>query len=830
MRTLIPLVTILGSLYAVPGSADEQPSTPDENSCADHSDDRKCLQVLPDVRVSGRALPTGMQLLDSELIEQLPTGEGNLADLLRTNPAVSFSRDGRGSANSAVMRPEEFSFHGQPYYQNLFMIDGIDTTSDINPGSGGDLFSSPSLTGVVGGSSPQGYYLDVDLLEQVEVYDSNIPARFGGFTGGVVSSRIKRYDGNDFIDVRYGIQRDEWESFHLDPGDEEEFEQADSYNAEFTPTYRKDNYTLSAQQGLGENTGLTLGASRRSSTFLQTYTGETGLQHRTYYDDSIDNLHAKIDHQFSERLHASLSLRHADRTHDGLTSTRYDDMFTKSHNSWGIGGNLEYQLLSGARFTLDMALDRMSDQLDSDSNLFTRHESLEGSLPTQSGGYGDITQRQTTINLSPELVLPAMQLGASRHQISFGGDFKYSDSYYKRPETTTFLEYSCIQDNGSNGCIDQDGSGSSDYGDEYLSRAFYYGAGEVALDYTSVALYLEDQIEHGNWRFRLGLRAGYNNWLKNIDLAPRFSAEWDAFSDGSTRLLAGANRYYGRSFLRYAINDVVRSWSTLNFYDEDGNLTKETQYDDRSGNLDLNSPYSDELMLGWIQQAGPFNSTLKLVQRTSRDSIRRIEDDEGSYYYDNEGSSDTRSITWELDHARHPLRIGASETFARLSVGWRDIESDLQSDDAYDQEVEYDPIYYKGRLIDSSELPAWDYNTPLSVSLSTVTRIPAWNLTWSNFINLRSGGTIARDSGDDYTDSLGSRYDIYEDYTLDDLVTLDTKLLWKPRLWSASQGYLMVEVSNLFDDVISTNTSRYSSISDTYTPGRKLWLEVGMRF
>ncbi len=824
-NALTPFIAVLAGLYAAPAAADTAAKT--SNTC-NQDQSGTCVQALPDVTVTGREVATGLQVIDQELIEQLPTGEGNLAGLLRTNPAVDFSRNGRGSANSGVMRPEEFSFHGQAYYQNLFMIDGIDTTSDINPGSGGDLFSSPSLTGVIGGSSPQGYYLDVDLLEQVEVYDSNVPASFGGFTGGVVSAKVKRYDGNDFVDLRYGIQRDEWESFHIDERDQEEFDTADSYSAEYTPIYRKDNYTLSAQQGIGEDTGLTLGVSRRSSSFLQSYSDGLDRLHRVYYDDRIDNLHAKLDHRWHERLHTSFSLRHSDRSHDGLTSTRYDDMFTKSHSGWGLGGNLEYTLDSGARFNLDMALDRMSDELDSGSNLFTRHESLEGVLPTQSGGYGDTNQQQTAFSLSPELVLAPLAWGSSRHNLIIGGDLKYTKSLYERPEGAFFREYSCVIDNGSNGCVDQNGSGDSDFGDEYLARAFDYGAGKVSLGFTTAALYLDDRIERGNWQFRLGLRADYNSWLENLDVAPRLSATWDTFGDGSTRLTAGANRYFGRSFLRYAINDVIRSWNTLTYYDTNGNITKTTTYADRSRSNNLATPYSDELMLGWAQQLGPFNSSLKLVRRASRDSIRRSEDDDGNYYYDNSGSNDTDSITWTLDHAGHPLKLAGTETVASLSVGWKQTESDLQSDDAYDQEP--DPVYYKGRVIDGSELPAWDYNIPLNIGLSTITQVPEWNLTWSNFAKLRSGGTIARDSGDNYTDSDGSRYDIYEDYTLADLVTLDTKVQWKPRLWSSNQGYLMVEVSNLFDQVVSTKISRYDSISDTYTPGRKIWLEVGMRF
>jgi len=826
-NTISSVVAVLAGVYS--GFALSETSEQLVGDCSQSSNDTVCVQQLPELTVRAGRDHGGSQVVDQQAIEEMPVGEGNLADVLRTNPAVDFSREGRGSANSGVMRPEEFSFHGQPYYQNLFVIDGIDTTSDMDPGSGGDVFTSPSLVGVVGGSSPQGYYLDVGLLEQIEVYDSNVPASYGGFTGGVVDARVKRYQGEDFLSLRYGIQRDEWESFHIDEDDEEDFESADGIGADYTPDYRKDNYSLTAQQGLGDRSGLTLSASRRSSRFLQTYTDETDTEYRKYYDDWIDNVLARFDHRVSDRLDVGLSLRHADRTHDGLASTRYDDMFTKSHNAWGLGGNLDYRFASGAKLTLDMGIDRLSDEMDSESRVFTRHKSLEGRLPTQEGGYGDVLQRQTSYSLSPAFELAPFQVANTDHRLLIGSDLKYTDSYYERPESVIYRDYACVTA-ASEGCVDTDGSGISDYGDEYLKQEFVYGAGEVSLDYTTAAFYLDDRISWDNWQFRLGVRADYNSWLENIDLAPRLSADWDVFGNGSTHLLAGANRYYGRSFLRYAVNDQIRSWNKLDFYNSSGNIINTIEYEDESANYDLDTPYSDELMLGWVQQLGPVNSTLKLVQRAGRDQVRQLETDEGLVYYDNVGRSDTDSITWTLDHAAHPLRMGPTESVARLSMGWKDVSSDMQSDNAYDQGVEEEQVYYNDRLVSQDELPAWDYNTPLSISLSSVTRVLDWHLTWSNFVNLRNGGTIARDSGETHTDSNGVDYDVYEDYTLEDLVTLDTKLMWEPRLGNFSTGYLMLEVSNVFDDVISTKTSRFDAVSDSYTPGRKFWVEVGMRF
>ncbi|MBV0933763.1 TonB-dependent receptor plug domain-containing protein [Marinobacterium weihaiense] len=760
-----------------------------------------CSQELPSVTITGHELATGVQVIDQVLIEQLPTGEGNLADLLRINPAVDFSRNGRGSANSGVMRPEEFSFHGQAYYQNLFMIDGIGVNNDINPASGSSDYGTPGLTKTDGGSSPQGYYLDVGLLEQVEVYDANVPASFGGFTGGVVSARMKRYDGNDFVDLRYGIQRDEWESFHVDARDQDDFDNASGFSADFTPIYRKDSYHLSAQQGLSDRSGVTLGLSRRTSSFRQTEPDGD----KTYFNDRIDNLHTRLDTRWNDRLETGFSLRYAERRHDGITSPVYDAPYVQAHRGIGLGTNLEYHLTGGHTFTLDAGLDRLQDELDSGSN----HAFQDAAGGDSGGGFGDNERNQTSLTLAPRLALARQLWGATEHRITLGGELRYQEAHYNRPQDVT------IDQTLANG----------------MRIHSTYAKGEIGVDYWTRSLYLDDRIRWRNLNLRAGLRADYNDWLGNLDIAPRLSADWDLFGDGSTRLLAGANRYYGRSFLQYAINDALSGFYTRRVYLPNGAELPPKQGEDTSGPLDLATPYSDELMLGWVQQAGPFNSTLKLVQRDSRNGIRKTKSDDLELYY-NSGRSDTLSLTWELDHAEHPLMIGNSATVARLALGWKDSTSNTQGNhhlgesDSYEDFINREPVYYQGKLVDRSDLPAWDYNIPLSVSLSSVTQLPAWNLTWSNFINLRQGGTIARDTRKNTSEG----YDVYEDFSLEDLVTVDTKVQWKPRTWANSQGYVMVEVSNLFDQVINTNTSDLDAFSDRYTPGRKVWLEVGMRF
>ncbi|MFW6020712.1 MAG: hypothetical protein ACOCPR_01310, partial [Guyparkeria sp.] len=225
---------------------------------------------------------------------------------------------------------------------------------------------------------------------------------------------------------------------------------------------------------------------------------------------------------------------------------------------------------------------------------------------------------------------------------------------------------------------------------------------------------------------------------------------------------------------------------------------------------------------------GPVHTKLQFVNRESRDGILRIEEDDGLIYYRNEGRSSTDSLSLDIAMAQ-PLTLGATSSNATLGLSYRDTSrSSYQGSDGYDFEPEEDPIYYKGKVIDEDQLPAWDFNVPIDVRLQTVTHVPGWHLTWSNFFNLRQGGTVARDTFEDYRDpETGRDYDIYEDVDFDALLTVDTRIRWEPPIFKQARGYVQLEIQNLFNDSVDYSTSDYSAQS---TKGRSANLEVGLRF
>ena len=443
------------------------------------------------------------------------------------------------------------------------------------------------------------------------------------------------------------------------------------------------------------------------------------------------------------------------------------------------------------------------------------------------------------MSLVPKLTMATRIIGQVHHNIAFGAQLGRTSSYYERPEDIVFEQYWCVRDQGREGCRDQNGDGVSGPEDEYRARISNWYAGEVDVTYGSAGLHAEDRMQIGRWQLNVGLRIDWDDYLGNVDVAPRVSAQRDLFGDARTTLIAGVNRYYGRSFFRYALNDAISGWRDSTLFNADGSVRRVTTFDDRSGRSDLSTPYSDEWMLGWTQALGKLTARLQFVNREGRDGVSRARlcldptDSrcrEYDYIYTNEGRSSTQSVGLGLTTS-NPWRIGPTETAVILSLGYKDSTNNRQDDAGYDEQINVDLIYYDGQLTTVEDLPAWDYNVPFSTGLIARTIVPRWNVLWSNFVRLRRGGTIARDSGLDCDDDevvyCEGSYDIYEDFDFDGLVTVDTRIEWGPELMADAGGYVRFEVKNLFDATIDTNSSRLSD-RRRITSGRLFWVEVGM--
>ncbi|MCY3885787.1 MAG: TonB-dependent receptor plug domain-containing protein [Gammaproteobacteria bacterium] len=803
-------------------------------------DDAEVIEI--EIEASPIEIEPGTTTYTEEAIGEAPLGEGNLSDLLRLNPNVNFSRSSDLSAGNASLRPDEVSIHGNVFYQNLFLLDGTDTTNDLNPAASEDIWSTPSLVAPHGGSSPQGYYIDVELLEEVQVFDSNIPVEYGGFTGGVVASELKSYKGEDMFSFTYQLQRDDWEKFHVT---EDDISVADKYRAVYTPDYEKANYRLSVQYGITEDLGLTLSFNRRTSVFGQEFEDDADIIRLIDYEDSINNLVGKVNTTIGE-YDLEVSFRYSNRSHDGLTSTTYTGMFVQEHQ--GIGTTVDVSTVKEkGSLNLKFSIDQLSDSLESETSFFTYHEYLESSgMSRFEGAFGSSNQEQTRWSVKPKWEFNDFTHDFGTQSITMGGELRGTSSFYERPDDVIFEQFFCVRDNGRLGCRDQDGDGVSSAGDEFLQRRSFWYSGKVDVSYQELSLYVQDVVTLLNTGFlqsaaiTLGLRADWESYLDNFNISPRISLSYPT-SYGS--FSAGTSRYYGRSFFRYELNDEIYGWreSYANLTRPRGRAGEEVPcsvsdfvncthltYDDRTGASDLSTPYSDEYSLGWSRSEGKLvHATVSFVSRNNKDGVSRRRNDDGLYYYTNLGESASQSISTTITNAES-ISFGQTNTHFTFSLGYRDSTSNRQDDAGYDEQLEEDLVYYEGGLVSFDELPPWDYNIPFTIGFYTTTEIPVWSISWTNYFNHRRGGTVARDSREDYTDaSTGLTYDIYQDYDFDSLLTINSKISWTGKLTQRWSMFATLEVNNLFDQIVDQSTV---STRRRFSQGRRFWIELGTRF
>ncbi|PLV63050.1 Plug domain-containing protein, partial [Erwinia sp. B116] len=299
---------IIMALSLVPAAAMAQQ---DDNTDAQSLNNAETQQNTPAEITAGedtilvRSTPTsqsmGTQILTKEQIARMPTQNGTITELLKHNPNVRFANTTDSSNTPGEIAPENVSFHGEKFYNNNFMIDGLSNNNTINPGAnGGELSNDPdgfSPTDLPAGGT-QSYWINSELVEQLEVFDSNVSAKYGDFTGGVVDARLKDPDlEKSSGKISYRTTRDAWTRYHIDEAIGEDFYSATKHT--YQPKFKKEFYSFSANQPLSDKAGFIFAYNRQKSTIPfyqsaleewddQTRLAETYLLKGTYLADNGD--------------------------------------------------------------------------------------------------------------------------------------------------------------------------------------------------------------------------------------------------------------------------------------------------------------------------------------------------------------------------------------------------------------------------------------------------------------------------------------------------------------------------------------------------------------
>lgn len=787
--------------------------------------------------------------LTAEQIEKRPQANSNLTDLLRSHPVVQFSNSSQNGMSQGEIKPDSISIHGSRPYQGLFSLDGMRMNNDLDPVDAGN-----GVTMASGTSSEQGFYLDSRLIDSLEVYDSNISARYSGFTGGVVEATSRSWRGGQGGRIYYR---------HSDAGWNETFTDSrldfDSANnsvdrpARFQPKYQKSDYGAWAETQLAENLGVVVSASRRDSKIPMRDLGGTGF--RFEGDDLVDFENPagnRLQRRQSDNVSAKFSLYATPETtlHWTVLYSGYEEQmfqntvggsgYTSDHN--GLGSILKLEHLTGlGRLDLTASYRHMTDERDSDEDyrVMVRDFSTGWNNPRtfQYGGPGSLKSYQESAELSGQFAFDRVETGPIGHRVTTGAGLNQVDAEFKRDDTY-YSHNMMLMENWMTGELELM-PGQVD--------AFFAGAEKTR--YTSYHLFIEDEMDWGRVTVRPGLRLDRDDFVERNNLAPRLSLSWDVLGNGNTILKAGANRYYGSSMLTYALYGAQNGGLKHCYYDcypLDGPNADWDATPDYEGLDSLKTPYSDELMVGLNQRWGNSLWALQYVNRKHRDEVRsrpkypdsRDPNKRSVKQFTNDSQTDSDNVYLSVSMIE-PLRWQGAEHVFSAALSWQRTHTDTALELGYtdiDLGMKLDPnkAWYDGKVIDAKDLPSTDFNAPWKLNLDWQASWQPYGLSLFNRLTMESSRdqVYKHDTDvDGYYPLPGSdlRVRKYSSARIGSLWRWDTSLQWKPGF--AHGLGVTAEINNLLNNKNQSDTINWKGGTyKVYQPGRQLWLGLSYDF
>ena len=773
------------------------------------------LTVMPQVVVEAeRVAPTtGTAILDKELIERLPQRNGSINELIGIVPGIQYSEDFNSSYTGGEIFPPPVSISGSRYYENNYTIDGIGNNSALDPASDGTADAN-KLPG-----HPQMQFLSPRLIEQVTIYNSNIPAEFGGFTGGQVNSRTLSPTPDSWGQISYRTTNDRWTHFKIHPLNNDKFYHSDDNR--YQPKFSKHDFGLVLNTPLNSDTGILSSYQQIYSRIPLSNLGKTIITSR-----KRENFLVKGDHYLPDNSHLTLTGLYSPTSADYFLGEIKDSEYTLETNNYLLGLEYEKDFNSG---TLLLNLGFSNHQLSRSSpkNRYfwsTQTESIDWP-DGREGGIGNIESGQREHSIKLSYAFKPISTGPLSHQIKTGFDTTHSRQFYKRRQAS-YAYYSpvvdasivCAADDPA--CID---------GEQYLSRRTVYNQAHSIQTVTDGALYLQDSIVWRRLEIFPGVRASYDNFTENLNVAPRFSTALDLFGTGETVLFAGQNRYYSGTLLTQALYGpiVTENQTRTTAGNSASDWSSETIFTYEVDHVD--TPYTDETTAGIIQKLFGGELKAQYIKKISkrefaRERVSTPDDEPDSYLLINSGRSEHESyqLAWQRSWSRHFFEINAT---------WQETTTTNQDyDDSFSYQELSETIWYDGKELYKYDIPRLDFNRPMVANLIYSVRLPH-GITLTNTTKYRgrywrlynTGVTRPSEANPDQADPY-----VYEKKTTHSAVTFDWKITWEIPYRSYSCVFSL-DVFNVFDKKLkrSYQSGRYGY---QYELGRQIWAGIDLRF
>jgi hypothetical protein len=819
--------TLATVLVASSGASAETPTPSPEDAVS-----LPTLLITAPVQNPGGLDDTGAgeTVFDQTYVEQFGQADGTLDGVLKLVPGLQFGEDSESVEGLTELRPQSVSISGGRFYENQFVLDGLSNSNRLDPASDGD---GSGIHGVAG--HEQSLFLDAGVIDRLAVYDANVPAAYGGFTGGVVDATTRRAGDEPEGRVRVSGTHAGWTRFHVLTRDWDPDTQTEPPEPPDSPDFKRYRASATYATPLADGLGLLASLSESYAS-----TPELTLDQTRNRIQRNRNLLFKLSSDVGGAGTLDLTATWAPYESEGFIENVRDSDYTLSGGGYGLKAGYEH-LGAHLEQSLDLGWTRSDSSREAPNGYFpwentrSRQWGLEADVGlSREGGYGDLDMVEDATSLGYSLrTLPVAWGDVDLHHEA-GVDARHSRSWFRRDDTLYVYDDAVInpdvQCRGyTTDCVQEE---------QYFSSRRVYQADDVTVALNEIGLYGETTVTWRRLTGTLGLRYDYNDFLRNHDLAWRSRARFDVFGDGRTQLMAGLNRYYGAPLLSYKLREARAPYYT-EYRSTEQNIV--TDWERAAGQGDyryrfdgLKTPYSDEVALGLSQALFGGTLTLKLVRRDNRDEFSRTTTEtqaDGYRYYlmNNEGSSDYRGISlgWNGVYG---------QTLVNIHGTWSETETrNADYDDPVDATASSEYVWYRGKRIKYGELEALreDYNRPLVIQVAVSHR---FSEAWSGTVSGRyrggydaivetsrtvDGELVDTGNGEVVRESL----EVYEDERRRATLLFDASLEHRYPIGD-TELVAGVEVRNLLNDRVYTVSDGDSGIE----PGRQLWLTLGLDF
>lgn len=707
---------------------------------------KDCEQAIERITVKGRYSnpislnSQGVYTLNEQLIRDYRFGNGNLNDILAILPGVQFSEQHFAADQISNIKPGEISIAGAEGYQTGYFINGINNNSRL---STGNAIQDRNLLQDVSGHS-QEMFLNTQLLDYVEVYDSNIPVEFGQFSGGVVKAQTRDAGTKPSWGLSYRTTKDGFIRFNDFYGPD--FNGQDTLD---TPSFKKHDVNLHFTTPVGQHGGLLtqFQTLRSSETKLQLGKLRPQTQHN-------HNILAKYHHRLDQH-YLALTAFYAPYTGNYFDTYALNSDYRIKGGGTSLQTEWRYQAQWAEIETLASWRDSKNSKEAAPFWFSWRNATgkkwgdYNGSFSSNEGGFGSIDKTQQSYSIKQNYLFNTTHwLGATANS-KLGGELSKQDTAFDRLTDAVLYNgavlnpnihcsgftIDCISTQFKRPLAELEAELGRPLDFRRVEDIFLYQnniqqtgqyfqtrqvspQGKASAAITALSLYGEQQLAWRKLELVAGLRYDYNDFFKQHNAAPRLRGSYDLFANNKTMLVAGINRYYEADLLQYKLNEAmqphhtqIRRVSRNQLLDWEASLLNRGY---RSEYRDTRTPYSDELSVAVRQQLLGGTLEAKWLRRDNQQLISRQKgyNDAGEaiMYGINAGSStyERYSLSWMARFAQQHIELNlsfASNTADRKSFDGSTTYRDGNGDSRLNFNYDDSELVFLQQLIPSTNNP-----------------------------------------------------------------------------------------------------------------------------